>query len=455
MTNSNDIEVTGVSVTDDILGDAGDTCTVTNGTNLTVPANGSITVNYACDFGVNVPASLGTQVNKASATWTQFGSTNTASDGAADVVWSTATVTERDTSVTLSDVPYGPLNAGLAVTWASLSTPLQLSYSLIWSGVAGTCTKYDNTATFTTNNNGVTGSDGAQVTLCVRNDLVVTKTADTDFTRTYKYKIDKTVVGAASKTVGTTAGTLFDYNVKIDQDGFDDSDYDVTGTITVTNSNDIAVTGVTVTDDILGDAGDTCTVTNGTDRSVPANGSITVGYACDFGTNVPASTTSQTNQATATWPAALGSTNTSDTGDATADWTKATLTKVDTSVTLADVPYGAINSGNPIAWTSLPQNYQYSISWTGVAGTCKDYDNTATYTTNNTKATGSDKATVTLCVRNDLVVTKTAFTDLTRTYLWRIAKSVDKTQVSLSSGSAVFNYTVTATRVGFVDSDYY
>ena len=55
---------------------------------------------------------------------------------------------------------------------------------------------------------------------------------------------------------------------------------------------------------------------------------------------------------------------------------------------------------------------------------------------------------------SDLVATKDADPSFTRTFTWDIEKSVDKTLVSASGGSATFNYTVVATKSSPVDSGY-
>ena len=74
-----------------------------------------------------------------------------------------------------------------------------------------------------------------------------------------------------------------------------------------------------------------------------------------------------------------------------------------------------------------------------MAGTCTNYDNTATIT--ETGQTASAKSNV--CVGKDLTVTKTAAGTFDRTYLWTISKAVDKTAVKIAEGgTATFNYTV-------------
>jgi hypothetical protein len=55
---------------------------------------------------------------------------------------------------------------------------------------------------------------------------------------------------------------------------------------------------------------------------------------------------------------------------------------------------------------------------------------------------------------SDLIALKDATPSFTRTFTWDIEKSVDKTSVSASGGSATFNYTVVATKSSAVDSGY-
>ncbi len=86
-------------------------------------------------------------------------------------------------------------------------------------------------------------------------------------------------------------------------------------------------------------------------------------------------------------------------------------------------------------------------------GTCTDYKNIATFTTNDTATTGSDYQTVTVCVGKDLTVTKTATPTFTRTFRWTIDKSVDQTKIDIAQGgTATFNYTVAVSHDSGTDS---
>ena len=75
---------------------------------------------------------------------------------------------------------------------------------------------------------------------------------------------------------------------------------------------------------------------------------------------------------------------------------------------------------------------------------CADHNNTATFTTNDTGASGYDCAKVTVCGYILPTADKTAVGSFDRTYTWTIDKAVDKTKVSGEvGGTATFNYTVT------------
>ena len=155
--------------------------------------------------------------------------------------------------------------------------------------------------------------------------------------------------------------------------------------------------------------------------SVQASGSATATYVCTFASNPG----SGTNTGSATWDKTAASTpDGSAAGTATYAFGDPT-TIVDGSVTVTDTLGGSLGS---VSYTDAsPKTFTYSHVVTGTAGTCVTQDNTATFTTNTTHTTGSDSKTVQLCVGADLTVAKTASPSYTRTYNWRIAKSVDKT----------------------------
>src|SRR6266568_2820103 len=436
--NPNGFDVSGVDVTDKI--DNNGSCSVTNGTGLTVLKNSSIQVSYTCTFS-SAP-SRGT--NTAKAAWPDIGSPSTSATGTATYDFAKVSPTLLDGSVTVTD-PNSPTNPLGTVSYTDPS-PTTFTYSHTFSGdPAGTCTSHDNTATFTTNTTGTTDSASQSVKLCVGADLTVSKTAASSFTRTFKWGIAKSVDQTVIKQSGLTA--TFNYTVSVTHNDGTDSGWKVSGTITVKNPNDWEAITTDVSDAV--DNGGSCIVSGGTGVIVPANGSQTLNYTCTYA-SAPSSS-SGTNTATATWNKATYFTpSSSATGTAGVDFSTPT-TVVDGTVSVSDTlggTLGTVKSTDP-----SPTTFTYSHTVTGTAGTCVSQDNTATFTTNTTGTKGSDSKTVKLCVGADLTVSKTASTGFMRTYTWGITKKVDSAQQNIAAGgTATFNYTVTVTHDAGTDS---
>ncbi|HEY3407426.1 MAG TPA: hypothetical protein VGK53_04560, partial [Propionicimonas sp.] len=239
-------------------------------------------------------------------------------------------------------------------------------------------------------------------------DLTVSKTAAASYSRLYKWTIDKSVDDTRIEIADGGTAT-FNYDVKVTPDGYTDSTWLVSGEITVSNPNAYAVSGVDLSDAI--DNGGTCSVTNGSNLTVPANGSVKRAYTCTYAAK-PTSATG-TNTATATWPAAAGLPGTSASGTAAVDFSSVTPTETNKVITVVD---DKTDPANPVtlgtwAWADGEHTFEYSLEKAGVAGTCTEYDNTATITETNQ----SDKVTVTVCVGKDLTVSKTAAGTFNRT----------------------------------------
>lgn len=260
-------------------------------------------------------------------------------------------------------------------------------------------------------------------------DLTVSKTAEPSYTRTYDWTIDKSADKPIVYSVGGGESEAVNYTIAVTRDAGTDSDWAVSGTITIHNPNNFEVLDVTVIDD-------DCTVT-GSPLNVPAGGDATADYVCTFTENP----VSGTNTATATW-ADFGSPNTSASGSA--DYTFGEPTRlVNDEIDVTDT-----NGGKWHFTDSGSETYQGT--YTDPAGTCTPHENIATI--DQTGAT--DAVTVEDCQGADLTVTKTATPTFTRTYAWDISKDVDKTLVKQIGGTATFNYTVDAWQTGFSDSDW-
>jgi LPXTG-motif cell wall-anchored protein len=277
--------------------------------------------------------------------------------------------------------------------------------------------------------------------------LTATKTAVPSFVRDYNWEIEKSV-DPASATVRPGENATFDYVVTVTPSGPIDSGFTVTGVITVTNTNPIAVPITGVTDSIPGAE---CTITTPQLPTVPAGGTADIAYSCTL-----PSGSAGTNSATVTWNS---SAIPAGSAQATADFTFAGVapsTTTDASVTVSDT---AAEFDGPKTVTDVTKptvfNYSRTLGEDVAAGACKEYDNTASIAATVTQPELSDSATVEVCTGEDLTIEKNVVVSLTRTYAWDIAKSVDETVRTVDeNGQATFEYTVEVTPGAATDSDW-
>jgi hypothetical protein len=281
-------------------------------------------------------------------------------------------------------------------------------------------------------------------------DLTITKDANGSNSNTFTWGIskdaDKTQVNSAG------GGVTFTYTVKVTHDSGTIGDVKVSGTISVFNPNVDAFNNTVpvdidgVTDELSDNT--SCSVTNGGAQTL-TQFQTDFAYSCDL-TALPQGELD--NTATVSWPAQLLS-NGNLLGANSAGFTFKSIsfaeTKVDDCVDVTDSVGGAL--GTVCSSDPSPTSFQYQNTVPGVSGTCTNYDNTATFTTDDTQTTDSAKKTVTVCVGADLQVSKDAALAFKRTYKWAIAKSADKTVID--PGGKV-TYTVTASQTGFTDSEW-
>jgi len=431
---------------DDSVNDPNATCTVDTSGGLSVKP-GDTLFPYKCTY-TQAPASS-TETNTVTINWDKQVLPNDgdlaagSASGTKSVDFSTPT-TIVDGSVTVTDT----LGGSLGTVSYTDSSPKTITYSHTFSGdPAGTCTSHGNTASFKTSDTGTTGSANQTVKVCVGADLTVSKIANPSFMRTFKWGISKSV-DKTEIDIAQGGSATFTYTVSVTHDSGTDSNWAVSGMITVKNPNDweaITLTGVT---DAV-DNGGNCTVSGDTAAKIDASGSVTLTYNCTY-SSAPTSS-SGTNTATANWDKTAASTpDGSATGSATFAFTIPT-TVVDGSVTVTDTFKGDLGT---VSYTDpSPTTFSYSRTESGSPGTCTGYANTATFTTKNTNTTGSDSKTVKVCVGVDLTVSKTANPSFTRTFKWGITKSVDQTQQNIpAGGAATFTYTVEVTHDAGTDS---
>lgn len=263
-------------------------------------------------------------------------------------------------------------------------------------------------------------------------DLTVVKDAEGSYDTTYAWEIDKSVVGPDEiKKVGGNA--TFNYKVEVTHDDGTVSDIKVTGEITVTNPNDAAVTGVDI-DDVLSD-GTVCTVTGGTDATIPGSaggepGEATFAYECDLSA-LPADDEPLSNVVTVTWPDQdLGDAGYLLGGYAQNMFEEIVFTGTDVNgcvvvddsfhlstvaapagtvlaTVCADGTSSGVSASNPAvsvayaaATATTPGTFTLTYGRTVPVPTygCVQYDNTATFTaTDDDEVTGEDSASVTVC----------------------------------------------------------
>jgi len=227
----------------------------------------------------------------------------------------------------------------------------------------------------------------------------VAKTASPSFEDKFTWTISKSVDKTIVKQIGGSA--TFYYTIAVtysDPIGFG---WKVQGTITISNSNVDDITVDTVTDTV--DNGGICTVTDGTNVTVPGRGlssepgTVTLTYSCTS-SSAP-NPSSGTNTATAAWSdqtLAGGAQLPAGTASGSATFTFGTPSDdLDECVTVTDSYAGSL--GTACVGGANPTTFTYSRTITVPQFDCQSYDNTATFTTNDTGAQGTASQTVTVC----------------------------------------------------------
>jgi hypothetical protein len=223
--------------------------------------------------------------------------------------------------------------------------------------------------------------------------LGITKDASGSYDDTFSWTITKDVDKTIVKQIGGSA--TFNYTVSVSHGDSVVSNVKVTGTITVNNPNadNVTIDGVT---DQLSD-GTVCTVTGGGSQSI-ATGDTALPYSCSLPDgSVP---TGLTNTATVSWSdQTLGNGDTLLGGSADTAPVAVPFTgnEIDECVTVNDSYAG--NLGTPCVGD--PGDPTFTFKYSRVISIpqfdCVSYNNTATFTTNDTGSTGSASQTVTVC----------------------------------------------------------
>jgi hypothetical protein len=226
-----------------------------------------------------------------------------------------------------------------------------------------------------------TGTDYVESTTFPEIGFYVTKTASTSFTRTYSWTINKTADQTAL-TLSRGQQFLVNYDVLVDAT-FVDSDWAVSGNISIHNPGDSAAMILSIEDMLPGatNVSLNCGVTF--PYELPAGGTLT----CTYNASLPDNST-RTNTATVTLAG-----DTVYNASVQVDFCVATVNEVDECIDVSDTYAGSL--GTVCYSGGVPKNLYYS-RWIGPYEVCGDYTvvNTASFVSNDTSTIGADNWTV-------------------------------------------------------------
>jgi hypothetical protein len=160
--NPNNATVSGVTVVDNILNEPNATCDVTGGNIASMGANEVDTLPYTCTYSA-APA-ISDETNEATIIWNPLLSDGTTTENSSNVVdvpfsFPAEPGTVKDNCTNVTDTYAGGPQA-------TPCTSMTYTYSRTVSVPASNCVSYGNTASFTTVDLGLTGSDSKTVTVC-------------------------------------------------------------------------------------------------------------------------------------------------------------------------------------------------------------------------------------------------------------------------------------------------
>jgi hypothetical protein len=285
--------------------------------------------------------------------------------------------------------------------------------------------------------------------------LTIDKTAETSYTRTCDWTLDKDVdVDAWPLVVGDTGISEFTLTPAVT---CTDNDWKVWGDISIDNPALVAATIESVTD-VISDYGDVeveCGVTF--PYTLAAGNTLECTYSAGPVDNSPDDNPfGDTNTATVvTSGPVLGGSDDADVnfGDPT--------TTVDGCVFLADEyvefceEYDCDEFGEfELCYGDAPFEFTYMVEYTCDEPGLDQYDNTATIEDAEDFELASDDASVNVVCGAAVGAEKDADTSYTRTWSWTIDKTGDQTTLTLSPGQTfLVNYQVEVDAT-FIDSDW-
>ncbi len=291
----------------------------------------------------------------------------------------------------------------------------------------------------------------------------VEKTADVSFDRNYTWTIEKTADPDHLSLFNGDSAPV-EWNITPTRHGPDDSNFNVSGTITITNPTGAppipkaipatieSVDDVLTLDSVPIDATDSVDCGVGFPYTLAAGASL----ECTYEVVTPDATATSTGQNVATVtidsgiPAGDGGIQFADQvsydGTASVDFSLATPTVTNDTATVTDPTMGV----DQAAQDGVAITINDSLGCPDDEG---ENTNTATVTPGDGGPTDEASATVTVTCYG-LTVDKTVQTSLARDYTWTITKSVSPTTIAMFNGDpeADLDWTITPTRHGPTDS---
>jgi hypothetical protein len=364
--------------------------------------------NYV--FAVLVPGGQGGNENP------NDGTPLNLSDPSGGDVWTNRVFTVTDHVISYSGTHVFDHNKIRLIPYDDTTNPGGVYIMAICSLADSTADPADDT-TWGPNPPGVDPSDCKYDAFKVNSDNTTPPAADPTVSKDATGSYDTKWTWGITKSVDKTSVTLngggtatFNYTVSVTHNAGANSGINVTGNITIANPNAAG-------DDITVNVSDTlsnntsCTIKDGsttltstTDVTVPGAGTKALTYSCTIGgTSVP---NDLKNTVTVSWGAQLldsgaflatGTASFTYPDDAT--YIGFTQTKIDDCVNVTDTFKGTL--GTLCNTDASPTEFKYSrtVSFDPTkVPSCLNYDNTATFTTDDTATTGSAGQTVSVCV---------------------------------------------------------
>ena len=228
-------------------------------------------------------------------------------------------------------------------------------------------------------------------------ELKVTKDASTSFKRTYQWTIDKKG-DKTSLELGIGETSTVNYEITVNAT-YTDSEWAVSGTITVYNPAPIPVTINSITDVVSPDIEATVNFAVTFPYELAAGGTLTGKYSAILPDNSSRVNTVTVNIQNYDYdyqlnPTSSGTTDFSVTAEV--DFSSATITEVDECIGVSDTYAGSLGT---VTYEDAPKTFTYSRV-IGPYGEPGEYtvENTASFVACDTGATGSDSWTVTVTV---------------------------------------------------------